>query len=60
MMKWTDIWGNKALCVHSDYTLNFTITIWYIENKFEKIKKIYVSGESDDGGAFTIFEFIFS
>jgi hypothetical protein len=59
-MKWTDIWGDKALRVHSDYTLSYAITSWYIENKFEKTKKIYVSGESDDEGAFTISEFSFS
>jgi hypothetical protein len=47
-MKWIDIWGDREIRVHSDYTLDFVTTCLHIENKFEKTNEKYISGESDD------------
>jgi hypothetical protein len=58
-MKWIDIWGGREFRVHSDYTLSFVTTCLHIENKFEKMNEKYISGESDDKGAFDVLEFIF-
>ncbi len=59
MTKWIDIWGDRELRVHSDYTLSFVATCLHIENKFEKMNKKYISGEYDHKGAFDVLEFIF-
>jgi hypothetical protein len=58
-MKWIDIWGDREFRVHSDYTLRFVTTCLHIENKFEKMNEMYISGKSDDKGAFDVLEFIF-
>jgi hypothetical protein len=59
VMKSIDIWGDREFRVHSDYTLSFVTTCLHIENKFEKMNKKYVSGESADKDAFDVLEFIF-
>jgi hypothetical protein len=58
-MKWIGIRGDREFRVHSEYTLSFVTTCLHIENKFEKMNKKYISGESDDKGAFDVLEFIF-
>jgi len=50
--------GDREFHVHSDYTLSLVINCLYIENKFEKMNDIYISGESDGDGAFNVLEFI--
>ncbi len=54
-MKWIDIWGDREIRVHSDYTLNFVITCFLLEinsKKWMKKNKNCIFLESDHEGAF--------